>query len=140
LLGTCTPITFVRSETTTTTNDMANFQHWASVPADERAYALHEAWWGKDITPRTISGPSDPDGVDFEPLPPQNTVLIDHNVGGEMLGEILIREEYTIALNFIQRGGFGTPRKRSGSHWATRHRSVKMEYRAISRSSLLKNT
>ena len=64
------------------------------------AYALHAAWWGNDIIQGTICPPSDSTNVDSVSV--SDTVLIDQSVDGVALGEILLREEYKVALEVLE--------------------------------------
>ena len=101
--------------------------NWEQVE-EGRAHALYEAWWGKEITERTISVSddldndagdvsdnlasgagdvpegSDNDASDVVSIPPVGTIVnIDHTIGGKKtIGEILLRQEFVTTLAFIE--------------------------------------
>jgi hypothetical protein len=96
--------------------------NWQQV-TEGRAHGLYEAWWGKDITERTITisddldndagdvseGGPDNDASDGSSPPPpgipsvHKIVNIDHAISGKKaIGEILLREEFLTTLAFIE--------------------------------------
>ena len=72
------------------------------------AYALHAAWWGKDIILGTVWPPSD--SMNDDPVSLHDTVVIDQSVHAEALGEILLREEYKITLDVLMSWASRSPR------------------------------
>jgi len=76
------------------------------------AYALCEAWWGKDITTRTIQTIPNSDDIEdvndaSTPPPvgvpiPHTIVDIDQAVGNIPIGEILLRQEFVTTLEYIE--------------------------------------
>ena len=90
-----------------------------------KACALYEAWWGKDITTRTIpaipisddidnkyaNDESPPVGVLSQPIA-HTIVDIDQGLGMTPIGEILLRREFVTTLEYIQ--SLASRRPRSG--------------------------
>jgi len=76
------------------------------------AYALYEAWWGKDITTRTIQTIPNSDDIedvnDASTPPPVGVPIlhaivdIDQAVGNTPIGEILLRREFVTMLEYIE--------------------------------------
>lgn len=99
----------VTTAVTTTRNAMTRsrkprhqrFTYW--VESDDRpSIALFKAWWGKKpkLTQINLSSSLKDDDMD-DSLSNLETVNIDHGLDARPLGEILLREEYSIALNLI---------------------------------------
>jgi len=72
------------------------------------AYALHAAWWAKDIILGTVCPPSD--SMNDESVSLYDTVVIDQSVHAEVLGEILLREEYKVTLDVLKSWALRSPR------------------------------
>jgi len=71
-----------------------------------RAHALHEAWWGKEITEPTIpmTDDFDNDVNDVPPQAPKSHIIIDIDQGIEHkpIGEILLRQEFVTLREYTE--------------------------------------
>lgn len=71
-----------------------------------RVHALYEAWWGKEITERTIpiSDDFDNDVNDVSPQAPKSHIIIDIDQGIEHkpIGEILLRQEFVTLREYTE--------------------------------------
>lgn len=82
------------------------FTYWAE--CDEKLpNGLWDAWWGKEpkVTSISPSGNLKDDEMDVDDSSPPKLekISIDHALDNkEPMGDILLREEYTIALNLIK--------------------------------------
>jgi hypothetical protein len=120
--GASSPKKIIRANTGTA-RDFERRGNWEQ-RTEGRPHALYEAWWGKNITNRTIpfsddfdndagAVPEDSDNdasrrdVSSPPpvgMPPIHTIVnIDHAIGGkDVIGEILLRQEFVTTLAFIE--------------------------------------
>ena len=90
-------------------------------------YKLHEAWWGKAITTRTIPISDDIDANDVSTQPPlgvspqsivdgwHTIVNIDYGVTARPLGEMLLRREFVTTLQVVKSHTSGFPESSVGS-------------------------
>ena len=106
-----------RTTTTTDTGLLERRGNWKKLTEGD-AHVLYEAWWGKKITERTIQIPGDfdndvssPSSVGMSPQPTVHTIVhIDQSIGPLPIGEILLRQEFLAARQFINSIALTYPR------------------------------
>lgn len=76
--------------------------HWVEEAPDSLAARLCDAWWGSEIKGFLISSPEDPMDLNEAPVD-QTYIVIDQSCVSVPPGKIVLRKEYLIARQFIER-------------------------------------